>query len=258
MESLVLLETSERVGYVILNRPEKRNALSAELVNELKSKINVLLNDNTIKVIIIKSREGAFCAGADLAYLTKLRNNTYEENVADSQNLRELFDLIYQGSKIFIAQVEGPAIAGGCGLASVCDFCFATPEATFGYTESKIGFVPALVMIYLKQKLQGSVVRDLFITAEIISSEKAKQIGLVKEIFESENITEKVNDFAKSLCISVSTTSVALIKEMLVKTAAMDIKTALDYAADTNAKARATEDCRKGMDAFLNKEKLIW
>lgn len=254
----MLTETRERVGYIILNRPEKRNALSAELVEALKEKISFFLNDKSIKVIVLKSREGAFCAGADLAYLTSLRSNTYDENVQDSQNLRALFDLIYQGSKVFVAQVEGPAIAGGCGLASVCDFCFATSEATFGYTESRIGFVPALVMIYLNKKLQGSTVRDLFITGEIITASKAKAIGLVKEIYEQEEITERVDEFAQKLCKTVSGASLTLIKEMLVKTEDMNINEALDYAAHINAKARATEDCKRGMDAFLNKEKLVW
>lgn len=258
MEKLVLTEIKERIGYIVLNRPEKRNALSVELIGELKLQITSFLMNDAVKIIVLKSREGAFCAGADLAYLTSMRNNTLEENISDSQNLRELFDLIYNGQKVFIAQVEGPALAGGCGLATVCDFCFASPNATFGYTESKIGFVPALVMVYLRQKISGSTARQIFITGEIMEANKAKELGIVKEIYAENEIEAKVNEFAQNLCNTISASSVKFIKEMLSVIPGMSMNEALDMAVQTNAKARATEDCIKGMDAFLNKTKLSW
>lgn len=255
---LVLSEVRNRVGYVILNRPEKRNALSPELVSELKRIISGFLADDDVKVIVLKSADKPFCAGADLAYLSKIREFSYEENVEDSQNLRQLFDLLHQGNKIFISQVEGPALAGGCGLASICDFCFASSEATFGYTESKIGFVPALVAVYLQGKLKGSDIRELLLTGKIISAEEAQRIGLINSVFSAGEIGDAVSVFAENIANSVSGQSVAFIKELLRAIPGMNTGNALDFAAEMNAKARNSSDCIKGIDSFLNKQKISW
>lgn len=256
--AIVLTEIKERVGYVTLNHPEKRNALGPEMVLALKDSIAGMLADDAVKVIVLRSSSAAFCAGADLAYLSKIRDFSRDENVADSQSLRQLFDLIYQGEKIFISQVLGPALAGGCGLATVCDFCFAAPEATFGYTEAKIGFVPALVMVYLQRKIQEIHLRNLLLTGKIISAEEAVSKGLVNKLIPVGEIDTEVFDFARGLCESVSSTSVKYIKNMLQKIPSMELNEALDFAAETNADARKTEDCIKGINAFLNKQKISW
>ena len=141
----VITEIRDRIGYIILNRPDKRNALNSECVSELKISIKSFENNSEVRALILKSAGEVFCAGADLAYLQQLQNYTYEENLADSKNLAELFKLIYSFPKPVISLVNGAALAGGCGLATVCDICFATPSSTFGYTEAKIGFIPAIV-----------------------------------------------------------------------------------------------------------------
>ena len=151
--NFIKTEQDDRVLYLILNRPEKRNALNFELVAELKDALFQASEDESVKVIIIKGAGDAFCAGADLAYIKQLQKNTFEENLKDSDHLKELFYQIYTHNKIIISQVDGFAIAGGAGLATVCDFCFATPESTFGYSEVKIGFVPAIVMVFLLRKI---------------------------------------------------------------------------------------------------------
>jgi methylglutaconyl-CoA hydratase len=143
--SLVIYTVKDRVGYITMNRPEKRNALSHELVMELTHAFDTAENDLSVKVIVLKAQGDAFCAGADLAYLQQLQNYSFEQNLEDSRQLKNLFLKIYQLKKVVIAQVQGHALAGGCGLATVCDFTFAVPEAKLGYTEVKIGFIPALV-----------------------------------------------------------------------------------------------------------------
>ena len=157
MSSFLLTQLEGRIATLILNRPEKRNALSAAMVSEMIAAMVSANANEEIRVIVIRSADKPFCAGADLLYLAQLRNFSLEENEADSQSLRRLFDLIYLSPKIVISQVEGPALAGGCGLATLADLCVATPEATFGYTEVKIGFIPALVMVYLREKMGGGV-----------------------------------------------------------------------------------------------------
>lgn len=257
MMSLILTNIEGRVGTILLNRPEKRNALSAELVTELKQAFLDFNSNENVKIILLKSASLPFCAGADLAYLMQLRNFTFEENVADSQHLKELFELIYTSPKITISQVEGPALAGGCGLATVADFCFASIEATFGYTEAKIGFLPALVMVYLREKVGMQVMTDWLLTGRVFGADEAFNCGLIYQVSASDDIEKQVNDFISKLTIGVSQQSIEGIKKMM-RNLPFDRSEALNYAAEMNAHARATSDCRKGIDAFLNKEKITW
>ena len=258
MSNLVLYEVNDRVGYITLNRPEKRNALSFEFVNEIKSVFKQAEADDTCKVIVIRSNGEAFCAGADLGYLQKLQNNTYEENLADSKNLSELFRVIYLSGKVVISLVNGPALAGGSGLATVCDFCFATPNSTFGYTEVKIGFVPAIVMVFLVRKFGEQKAKQLLLTGEVIDANKAFETGLINYLVDENFIDEEVKNFAQKLCKQTSGQSLKMVKEMLAEVQNMTLDEGLNYAAEMNANARKTEDCKRGISAFLNKEKLTW
>ncbi len=238
--------------------PEKRNALGPEMVSELKKNISSFLANDDVKVILFRSTGPAFCSGADLEYLSKIRNFSLEENLADSKNLQELFDQIHAGNKIFISEVNGSAMAGGCGLATICDFCFASPEASFAYTEARIGFVPALVMVYLQERISGKDLREMLLTARSYSAAEALEIGLINAVHEKENLQKKVSEFAQNLCESISSSSVKYIKTLLRSIHSLSFQEALDLAARTNAEARMSEDCIKGIDAFLNKEKIKW
>lgn len=254
---LVKYEVKNRVAYLTLNRAEKRNALSAELVTALKEALETAKTDGS-KVIVLKAEGKAFCAGADLAFLQSLQTNTYEENLADSKHLAELFQMIYSHNKVIIAEVQGHAIAGGCGLATVCDFVFSVPHAKFGYTEVKIGFIPAIVSIFLLRKIGEGKTKDLLLSGDLISAEKAKEMGLINHIVEAEELSQKVEEFAQHLCNTNSEQSMALTKQMIAEIQTLPVDEALDLAAAKNAHARATDDCQKGIATFLNKEKLSW
>src|SRR6187402_3023831 len=185
-----------RKAFIVLNRPEKRNALSHELVAELKEAFQQAENDDKVKVVILKANGEAFCAGADLAYLQQLQNFSHEENLADSNHLKELFLQIYTLKKVVIAQVQGHALAGGCGLATVCDFVFAVPEAKFGYTEVKIGFIPAIVMVFLIRKIGEGKAKELLMTGDLIKAEEAIYYGIVNKIVSKEKLHDHVRAFA--------------------------------------------------------------
>lgn len=258
MSDLVLYEVKERVGYITLNRPEKRNALSYQLVSEIKLAFMNAENDKDCKVIVIKGSGEAFCAGADLAYLQQLQTNTFDDNLADSRHLMELFQFIYHSNKVVISEVNGPALAGGCGLASICDFSFATPDSTFGYTEVKIGFVPAIVMVFLVRKVGEKNAREMLLSGDVFKADQALKYGLINYVVKPEELAENVFNFAQKICKQASAQSLGLVKEMLANIQSMDVSKALEYAAQTNAKARATDDCKRGIAAFLNKEKLSW
>lgn len=258
MNDLVLYEVKDRVGYITLNRPEKRNALSFDFVQQIKRVLVQAESDENCKVVVIKANGEAFCSGADLASLQTMQNNTYDENLADSKNLKELFAMIYQSRKIVVAQVEGAAIAGGCGLATICDFCFATPESKFSYTEVKIGFVPAIVMVFLLRKVGEQTAKKLLLTAEFFDASQAQKYQLINEVVEPNEIESHVYNFAQKLCKGASGQSLALTKQMIDEVQNRSLIDALNYAAEMNAYARQTNDCKRGINAFLNKEKLVW
>lgn len=247
-----------RIGTITLNRPEKRNALSHTLVTELKTAVNQLENSNDVKVIVINARGTAFCAGADLGDLEKLQNFSYEQNLADSGNLAELFYKIYTSKKVFIAEVQGHALAGGCGLATICDFVFAVPDAKFGFPEVKIGFIPAIVMVFLLRKIDGGKTRELLLSGDPINATQAHDLGLVTNIVSSDNLATECQKFARHLVVSNSAHATMVTKEMMARMEGEHLKETLSYAVEMNAKARESEDFKRGISAFLNKEKLRW
>ena len=256
--ALVEYSVKDRIGYITLNRPEKRNALSPVIVTGLKEAFKKAESDDSVKVIVLRANGEAFCAGADLAYLQQLQKFSFEENLADSQHLKELLFMIYTLKKVVIAQVQGSALAGGCGLITVCDFVFATPEAKFGYTEVKIGFVPAIVMIFLLRKIGEARSKELLLTGNLITAAAAQQIGIVNRVLDKLTLEKEVNDFATEMISSTSAQSLALTKKMISEVQHLTLEEALDFAARQNAMARSTEDCKKGIDAFLNKQPLKW
>ena len=249
---------ADRVGVITLNRPEKRNALSFDLISELKVAFEQYELDREVNVIILKANGSTFCAGADIADLQKLQGYSYQENLADSNHLKELFLLIYTLRKIVIAQVQGHALAGGCGLATVCDFVFAVPEAKFGYPEVKIGFIPAIVMIFLLRKIGEAASKRLLLSGDSISADQAFQTGLVHEIVSGENLERHVMDFTTRLIHTNSAHAMMITKQMITKLHAMSLQESLAIAADMNARARESDDFKRGIASFLNKEKIQW
>ncbi len=255
---MVLYEVKNRIAYITLNRPDKRNALNDEMTQQLHTSFLKAGEDKNVKLVILKAKGKAFCAGADLAYLKKMNDFTYEENLEDSNQLKNMFRQIYTMPKIVIAMIEGHAIAGGAGLATVCDIVFSVPEAKFGFTEVKIGFVPAIVSIFAIRKFGESKTKELLFSGKLISAHEAKQTGLVNFISEADKINADVMHFANGLISGASANSLALTKNLINQIQDKQLDDALTFAAELNANARNSEDCKKGIAAFLNKEKISW
>ena len=248
-----------RIAEVILSRPEKRNALNDLLVQELTEAFITANKNPQVKIIILTGAGHAFCAGADLEYLQKLSTYSLAENQEDSKRLMKLYQLIYEMRKPVIAKVNGPAIAGGCGLVTVCDFVVASKEhAKFGYSEVRIGFIPALVLVFLVRRIGEGKARELLLSGKIINALEALQAGLASEVVEHQHLSDRTLKFAQELIENNSSSSMALIKEMLSEVHTMDFMQALEYAANMNAATRMTDDCKKGIAAFLRKEKIQW
>ncbi|GGK77357.1 enoyl-CoA hydratase/isomerase family protein [Rufibacter glacialis] len=248
----------DRVGYITLNRPEKRNALSDVVVKELNQAFDYAEDDENCKVIVLRATGPVFCAGADLRYLQQMQHNNYQENLEDSTLFLHLLYQIYTLKKVVIAQVQGHAIAGGCALATVCDFTFTVEAARFGYTEVKFGFLPAIVKVFLLKRIGEARAKELLLTGDLISAEKAKAYGLVNEVVAENQLEARVQELAQRLCVQNSAQAMEGTKELFALLQELPLKEALDYAAERNALARATDDSQTGIEAFLKNEPILW
>jgi len=247
-----------RLALITLNRPDKKNALNPAMVEALNQAVDSAMEDETVRALVLKAQGDVFSAGADLESLQAMQAWSEEEQRQDSQRLAQLYHRLYGGPKPVIAQVQGHALAGGCGLISVCDWVFAVPEAQFAYTEAAIGFVPAMVSVFLCQKMGEGHARPLLLNAARISAGEAKEYGLVYRVVERDALEETVMAFAQKLIELNSGNSLALTKKLLAKNAGLPVEAALQNAIDLNVEARQSEPCRNGVRAFLGKETLRW
>ncbi len=255
---LIEYSVANRVATITLNRPDKRNAINDLMVVELRDAFHAALEAPDAKVIVLKANGPAFCAGADLEYLRKLQAYDLDQNQADSAALAQLMLAIYRSPKVVIGQIEGHAIAGGCGLATVCDFAFSVSEAQFGYTEVRIGFVPAIVMTFLLRKVGETRGKELMLGGDLITADRAAEIGLINEVVPADAIQSFVDTFAQKLCTQNSFSSMQLTKKMMADIPDFPLENAVKFAAKMNAHARMTDDCKQGISAFLNKQKMTW
>ncbi len=250
---------ADRRAVITLRRPEKRNALDDVMIAELTAAFTAAAKDPLVKVVVVKGEGSAFCAGADLAYLQRLAKFDLEENRADSTRLASLFRLIYELRKPVVAVVHGPALAGGCGLASVCDFVIASKEhARFGYTEVHIGFIPAVVMVFLVKRIGEGRARELVLRGNILDAEEAMAAGLATMVVPHDGLTAAEKALTDELLVHNSATSMGMSKEMFAKLHGMNFLDAVDFAANMNAAARMTQDCKQGIEAFLAKKDMTW
>ncbi|MHB2156541.1 enoyl-CoA hydratase/isomerase family protein [Calditrichota bacterium GD2] len=253
----IKVEIQENFAQVILNRPEKRNALNKVMVEELKTAFSGLENNKKVRVVTLRGAGKAFCSGADLGYLKELRNFDYQKNFEDSLSLGKLFLQIYSFSKPVIAVVTGPALAGGCGLASVCDLIIARPGAKFGYPEVKIGFVAALVSAFLKRQIGERKARELLLTGEIITAEQALQYGLINKVATDENLEREVHEWMRIL-VNNGPQAMATTKRLFLDLTYQEIETEIKALSEINAKFRSTEEFFEGISAFLEKRTPNW
>jgi methylglutaconyl-CoA hydratase len=244
------------VATITLNRPEKRNAISFELIDDLLRALDGVANSDAI-VLIVTGAGKAFCSGMDLENLKALLGRTPEQNLQDSQMMVQLFRTLYEFPKVTIAAVNGAAIAGGTGLALLCDFTLAVPEAKFGYTEVRIGFVPAIVSTFLLRQIGEKQARDLLLTGRIFDADEALRMGLIKEIVAPEKLMGRARELA-GLLMENSSASLQATKKLLSGHARAEIDAQIDAAVRENAAIRTRADFREGITSFLEKRKPVW
>jgi methylglutaconyl-CoA hydratase len=241
---------------ITLNRPEKRNAISFELINDLLRALDEVARSEAI-VLIVTGAGKAFCSGLDLENLKALIGRSPEQNLEDSETMVRLFRALYEFPKVTIAAVNGAAIAGGTGLALLCDFTLAVPDAKFGYTEVRIGFVPAIVSTFLLRQVGEKQARDLLLTGRLFGADEAARMGLVREIVPPENLMHRARELA-ALLMENSSASLRATKQLLTDHARGEIDIQIDAAVRENAAIRTTADFREGITSFLEKRKPVW
>lgn len=250
--SEILTEAENSILTIILNRPEKRNALNDALIKSLKNAFIQADKDTSLRAIVIKGAGRDFCSGADLSALQKISESSVLENLNDAENLLELFVLIRKTKVPVIAAVRGRALAGGCGLATACDIVLAGVSARFGYPEVKIGFVPAMVLAILRRNVSEKRAFELVTQGFDFSAAEAENFGLVNRVFADENFDTELKNYV-SVYEKVSPSAVVLSKKLLYQIDGINFEKALEIGAEINTIARLTDDCQNGIARFLNK-----
>jgi methylglutaconyl-CoA hydratase len=252
----IQLSYDSGVVTLTLSRPEKRNAISNQLMDDLLRAFEDVAT-SPAQVLILTGAGKAFCSGMDLENLQALIGRSADQNLKDSESVARVFRSLYEFPKVTIAAVNGAAIAGGTGLALLCDFTLAVPEAKFGYTEVRIGFVPAIVSTFLLRQVGEKQARDLLLTGRLIDAEEAHRLGLVNEIVPAERLMGRARELAAQL-MQNSPTSLLLTKHLLTEHARDELDRQIGAAMRDNAAIRSTEDFREGITSFLEKRKPRW
>ena len=250
-------EKDRAVATITLDRPDKRNAISSAMIAELLASLNAAEGDPAVRAVILTGAGRAFCSGMDLETLQTIAGQTAEENLADSREMARMFHRLYSFPKPLITAVNGTAVAGGCGIATFSDITLAVPEAKFGYTEVRIGFIPALVSVLVRRQMGEKRARELLLTGAIIDAAEAFRLGMVTEIVPADNLLQRANEVAAKF-LEASPTSLRRTKRLLLQYNDKEVTQEIELAIQENAAIRATEDFREGLASFLEKRQPKW
>jgi methylglutaconyl-CoA hydratase len=250
------LTFKDKIATLTLSRAEKRNAISSQLIDEFLAALQEV-EDSPAQILILAAEGKAFCAGMDLEDLFALVTQTAEENHHHSQRIATLFRTLYHFPKTTIAAVNGAAIAGGAGLATLCDFTLASTAASFGYTEVRIGFVPAVVSAFLIRQVGEKHARDLLLTGRIISAEEAYRMGLVSTVVSPADLQTGAQTLAEQL-LENSPASLRATKALLRDYAKEQLDRDIQSGIEANGSIRMSADFEEGVRSFLDKRKPRW
>jgi methylglutaconyl-CoA hydratase len=252
----ILTKSANGVKTITMNRPEKRNALCPLLIQELTQALKDAESCDC-RVVILTGAGSAFCAGLDMEHLSITRAQSSDEVRHDSENMARVLRTLYEFPKPIIAAINGPAMAGGMSLATIPDFSLAVPEAKFGYTEVKVGFVPAIAASFLLRQVGELRTRELLLSGKLIKAQEALEIGLITQLVHAEELMGAAYALAQCL-LQNSPQAMFEVKRLLAKHSRRRLDEELEDAIQVNAEQRSAEDFREGVQAFLEHRKPEW
>jgi|SRR3990172_1246576 len=255
--STLKLAIEASVALLTLNRPEKRNALSPQLIEELLAALDAVESNPAIRVLIITGEGQAFCSGMDLEYLKGLAGQSEEQNRADARRTVRMFRRLWSFPKPLITAVNGAAMAGGCGIATLGDFTIAAEDAKFGYTEVRVGFLPALISAFLQMQVGEKVARDLLLSGRVFGAAEAQSLGLVTKVVAAAQLMPAAHEQAAAL-LANSPAGMQATKRLLVQCSQTELIRRLELGVSESVAIRGTADFKEGLAAFLEKRKPKW
>jgi len=250
-------EKKDNIAYVLFNRPEIHNAFNSTVISEMSDIFYQIAKDESLRAVVLTGAGKSFCAGADLNWMKSIKEQGYETNLNESNSLADLFYQIYTCKLPVIGRINGAAIGGGTGFVALCDIAIAAKSAVFSFSEVKIGLVPACIGPYVIDKMGEGKVRELFITGERMSAERALQVGLVNKVVDDGQLDQSVNELLNTI-ISSGPNAVAMAKKLINEVSSMSPEEFRPFTAEMIARLRVSEEGQEGMDAFLNKRKPKW
>ncbi len=253
----VQLKTEKNIAYVTLNRPEVHNAFNDIMIRELTQIFQKIDSDAGIRVAVLQGAGKSFCAGADLNWMKRVKDYSYVDNLKESMELAVMFDTMYSLTKPTIARVQGNAIGGGTGLVAVCDIAIAASDARFSFSEVKLGLIPACISPYVIKKCGEGKVRELFLSGERITAQKALSVGLVNAVVPPDELDSAVDNLVIQL-LSSGPEAIKKCKELIARLPTLNHDEVKKYTAEVIAHMRMSDEAQEGMNAFLEKRKPQW
>ena len=255
---MLKIDVHKNVGFVALNRPEIHNAFNDELVKQLTDAFNDLGRREDVRVIVLASNGKSFCAGADLNWMKRMVQYTHDENIADARAIGNMYLTIAKCPKPVIARVHGAALGGGAGLVAACDIGVAIESVQFGFTEVKLGIIPAIISPFVIARIGPARAREFFLTGERFLAPVAKNIGLIQHVVSHEQALDALIESKISQIMTSAPSAIAAAKDLIFGLASRNLESSLEFAAEAIARARAGTEGQAGMQAFLDHQKPPW
>ncbi len=253
----ITYEKDNRIARVTFNRPEIHNAFNGTVITEMSQVFSQIARDEDIRVVLLTGKGKSFCAGADLNWMRGVVKQSFEENLAESNALAELFHQIYTCRRPVVGRINGAAIGGGTGFVAVCDIAIAARSARFSFSEVKIGVVPACIGPYVVKKMGEGKARELFITGERLNADRAHEVGLVNRVVDDDQLDAEIDSVLGTL-LSSGPQAITVAKKLVSEVPGMTPEQFKPFTAEMIARLRISEEGQEGMDAFLNKRKPNW
>jgi methylglutaconyl-CoA hydratase len=253
----ILYNIKDNIARITFNRPEVHNAFNDVMIKELRAVFDDIEKNVDARVVVVTGAGKSFCAGADLNWMRRVKDYSYEDNLKESLDLAEMLYKIYTSPKPTIARVNGAAIGGGTGLVAVCDIAIAASNAKFSFSEVKLGLIPACISPYVLKKCGEGKCREFFLSGERLTADKAYQAGLVNTVVALDEIDKEVDDLVNQL-LSSGPEAMKKCKELFCKVPGMSFDDVKKYTAEAIAQLRVSEEGQEGMAAFLEKRKPTW